>query len=71
MSLLSILLMIVLFISETYAFASTKIASTIEVDPNAQQLIRLNFNITLYDLHCDFVSLGELYYNHERSRNQT
>lgn len=59
MSLLSVMTMFVLFFCETYAFALTKITSSVEVDENSEQLIRLNFNITLYDLHCDLVSVGE------------
>lgn len=59
MSLLSIILMIVLFFCETYAFAHTKIVSSIEIDDNAEQTIALNFNVTLFDLHCDFVSVGK------------
>lgn len=59
MSLLSIILMIVLFFCETYAFARTKIVSSIEIDDNAEQTIALNFNVTLFDLHCDFVSVGK------------
>mmetsp|Transcript_20091 Transcript_20091/g.43614 ORF Transcript_20091/g.43614 Transcript_20091/m.43614 type:complete len:479 (+) Transcript_20091:134-1570(+) len=58
MSLLSIVIMIILFFCETWAFfAQTKINSSIEIDPNAEQLLRLNFNVTLYDVQCDFVSV--------------
>jgi len=49
--------MAVLFFSETAAFASTRIATSIAVDENLQPQIRLNFNITLLDLHCDYVSV--------------
>jgi hypothetical protein len=59
MSLLSITLMIVLFFCETYAFARTNVVSAIEIDANADQTIALNFNVTLYNLHCDFVSVGK------------
>jgi hypothetical protein len=61
MSLLSITLMIVLFFCETYEFARTHFVSSIEIDANADQTIALNFNVTLYNLHCDFVSVGEHY----------
>ena len=59
MSILSIFLMILLFFCETMAFARTKIVHSIEIDSNAEETIALNFNITLYDLHCDFVSVGK------------
>lgn len=51
------LVMGVLFLSETIAFASTRIATSITIDENTSPQIRLNFNITLLDLHCDYVSV--------------
>lgn len=59
MSLLSLLLMMLLFVCETWAFARTDIVSNVVIDANVEQTIALNFNVTLYDLHCDFVSVGE------------
>ncbi len=60
MSICAMLIMGVLFFSETAAFVSTKIATSITLDENTQPQIRLNFNITLTDLQCDFVSLDVL-----------
>lgn len=60
MSMFSIIIMFLLFFCETLAFARTKVVSNIEIDANAEQTIALSFNITLYDLHCDFASVGEL-----------
>ena len=60
MSLLSIVIMTVLFISETWAFLINRIDTSIEIDNNAEKLIRVNFNVTLYDVHCDFVEVGKL-----------
>ncbi len=57
MSLCAIAVMGVLFISETLAFARTAMETSIALDENDQPQIRLNFNITLMDLHCDFVSV--------------
>lgn len=57
MSVCAIILMAVLFFSETIAFAATGISTTIELDENTQPQLRLNFNITLLDLHCDYVSV--------------
>ena len=52
--------MLILFLAETWAFIQTKITTSIEVDTkNAENLIRLNFNVTLFDVQCDFVSVGE------------
>jgi len=57
MSLCAMSVMAVLFLSETMAFAKTKIATSITVDENREPQIRLNFNITMLDLHCDYVSV--------------
>eukprot|EP00568_Trieres_chinensis_P010519 CAMPEP_0183305858 /NCGR_PEP_ID=MMETSP0160_2-20130417/10464_1 /TAXON_ID=2839 ORGANISM="Odontella Sinensis, Strain Grunow 1884" /NCGR_SAMPLE_ID=MMETSP0160_2 /ASSEMBLY_ACC=CAM_ASM_000250 /LENGTH=476 /DNA_ID=CAMNT_0025469135 /DNA_START=146 /DNA_END=1576 /DNA_ORIENTATION=- len=57
MSLVAMATMSVLFFSETWAFARTTLETAIAVDDNAEPQIRLNFNITLHALHCDFVSV--------------
>jgi len=57
MSLCALLVMGVLFLSETLAFARTRLATSITIDENTSPQIRLNFNITLLDLHCDYVSV--------------
>jgi len=57
MSVAAIGVMAVLFLSETLAFARTATGTSIALDDNDQPQIRLNFNVTLTDLHCDFVSV--------------
>ena len=57
MSCLALVVMGVLFLSETLAFARTGLGTSIALDENDQPQIRLNFNITLLDLHCDYVSV--------------
>lgn len=57
MSVCAMGVMAILFLSETIAFASTKIVTSITVDENTEPQIRLNFNITMLDLHCDYVSV--------------
>jgi hypothetical protein len=57
MSIAAMAIMAILFFCETAAFARSRIVTTIAVDENADQQIRLNFNITLMDLHCDYVSV--------------
>lgn len=57
MSIAAIFVMGILFLSESIAFARTNIVTAIALDENDQPQIRLNFNITLMDLHCDFVSV--------------
>lgn len=57
MSLCAMGVMGVLFLSETAAFARTNMSTSITLDENTQPQIRLNFNITMLDLHCDYVSV--------------
>lgn len=57
MSLCAVIVMLILFLSETMAFATTKIVTSIAMDETQESQIRLNFNITLLDLHCDYVSV--------------
>lgn len=57
MSLCAMLVMGLLFSAETLAFAKTKISTEIALDDNTAQQIQLNFNITLYALQCDYVSV--------------
>lgn len=57
MSMCAIGIMAILFLSETAAFARTRIATSITLDENSQPELRLNFNITMLDLHCDYVSV--------------
>uniref|UniRef100_A0A7S1FM79 Thioredoxin domain-containing protein n=1 Tax=Corethron hystrix TaxID=216773 RepID=A0A7S1FM79_9STRA len=60
MSLVAITIMIVLFVSETYAFLTTNIATSVVLDPDTTELLRLNFNLTFQDLHCDYASVDVL-----------
>jgi protein disulfide-isomerase-like protein len=57
MSLCAIGVMAILFFSETAAFISTRISTAIALDENDQPQLRLNFNITMLDIHCDYVSV--------------
>jgi Endoplasmic Reticulum-Golgi Intermediate Compartment (ERGIC) len=57
MSIIAMSIMGLLFLCETYAFASSAITTAIAVDENSDPQIRLNFNITMMDLHCDYVSV--------------
>jgi len=57
MSLCAMGIMGILFLSETAAFARTSITTSITLDENTQPQLRLNFNITMLDLNCDYVSV--------------
>ena len=57
MSVCAMLVMAILFLCETIAFTTVFTATSIALDENDQPQLRLNFNITLLDLHCDYVSV--------------
>jgi len=57
MSICALTIMAILFFCETFAFARNNIITSIAVDENNEPQIRLNFNITLLDLHCDYASV--------------
>ena len=57
MSVCAMILMSLLFTAETFAFARSQIHTEIALDDNTAPQIQLNFNVTLYALHCDFVSV--------------
>jgi thiol-disulfide isomerase/thioredoxin len=57
MSVAAMLLMAVLFSAETFAFAKSQIVTEIALDDNTAPQIQLNFNVTIYALHCDYVSV--------------
>lgn len=57
MSLCALTIMAILFFCETFAFARNNMATSIAVDENTDPQIRLNFNITLLDLMCDYASV--------------
>ena len=63
MSFISLTIMVVLFFCETFdfLFQSNKISSYVDIDnKNYDQLLRVNFNVTLYDVQCEFVEVGTL-----------
>jgi len=60
MSVIAMALMGLLFVSESLAFARTEMATSIELDFNDNKHIRINFNVSMLDVHCDFVVVDVL-----------
>ncbi len=60
MSLISLSLMLLLFASEFFAFMTTDITTDIALDTNDAQTVRINFNVTFHDLHCDYLAVDVL-----------
>ena len=57
LSLCAAVFMLVLFIAELWAFLTTQITTNIIVDPNTETQLRINFNITMLDMPCEFVAI--------------
>lgn len=49
--------MVGLFFIELWAFLSTTIETGVMLDTNAETLLRINFNVTLMALQCDYVAV--------------
>jgi len=49
--------MVVLFVVELWAFLTTTIETGVMLDTNAETLLRINFNVTLMALQCDYVAV--------------
>ena len=49
--------MLVLFIVELGAFMRTTIDTSVILDTNADTQLRINFNITLMDLSCEYAAV--------------
>jgi hypothetical protein len=49
--------MLILFVVELAAFMSTTIDTSVILDTNADTQLRINFNITLMDLSCEFATI--------------
>ncbi len=56
-SLVGTLLMLVLFVCEVQAYLKVNVATTLVVDELNDEVLRANFNITLHQVPCDFLSL--------------
>jgi protein disulfide-isomerase-like protein len=56
-SLCAAVFMLVLFVAELWAFLSTSITTNIIVDQNMENQLRINFNITLLDMPCEFATI--------------
>jgi hypothetical protein len=49
--------MAILFVVELWAFLSTTIETGVMLDTNAETLLRINFNVTMLDLRCDYAAV--------------
>lgn len=56
----AIVFMVILFCVELSAYMESKIETAVAMDSNRNSLIRINFNITLMDLSCDYATVDLL-----------
>jgi len=57
MSLLALLTMVVLFFNESLAFTRSSIETSITLDDSMVKQIKINFNVTFMDSHCDYLDV--------------
>ena len=57
LSICASIFMLVLFIAELWAFLSIQYATNVIIDPNTDSLLRINFNITVMDMPCEFATI--------------
>jgi thiol-disulfide isomerase/thioredoxin len=57
LSTIAVATMTILFLLETKAFFSTQLKTNLALDSNEDSQIRVNFNITMMDLKCEFATI--------------
>lgn len=57
LSICASIFMVTLFILELYAFLSPAIMTDVIIEPNTDNLLRINFNITVLDTPCDYAAI--------------
>jgi thiol-disulfide isomerase/thioredoxin len=57
LSVCAALFMLVLFIAELWAFLTINLQTNIIIDPNTDNSLRINFNITVLDMPCEYASI--------------
>lgn len=57
LSVAACLFMGVLFVVELYAFLSTTVETGVMLDTNTDSLLRINFNVTMLDLQCEYAAV--------------
>jgi len=57
LSVCAAIFMLILFIAEFWSFMTLRFSTNIVLDPNTDNLLRINFNITVLDLPCEFAMI--------------
>lgn len=57
LSIMAMIFMVTLFMLELWAFMATEYVSNVVVDPNMDSQLRINFNITVLDVPCEYATI--------------
>ena len=57
LSLIATLFMLSLFVAELWSYLSYQTVTSVIIDPNKDSLLRINFNITVMDISCEFATI--------------
>ena len=71
LSICACIFMLVLFVAELWAFLSTSVVTNVVLDPNNDPLIRINFNITVTNIPCEYAMIDVVDILGTRNNNVT
>ncbi len=71
LSISAAIFLMVLFVAELWAFLSPQVVSNVVIDSNSDAMLRINFNITMMDLPCEFAVIDVVDILGTRSDNVT
>ena len=70
-SVCAALFMLMLFVLELMAFLTVMYETTVTIDPNIDTQLRINFNITVLDMPCEFATIDVVDVLGTRTKNLT
>lgn len=71
LSVCAAMFMLILFIAEFWAFLTLNIQTNIVIDPNTDAMLRINFNITMLDMPCEYAVIDVVDVLGTRNNNVT
>lgn len=71
LSVCATIFMLVLFVAELVSYLSLHTVTNVVIDPNTDSLLRINFNITVMDMPCEFAMIDVVDVLGTRSDNVT
>lgn len=71
LSICAALFMLILFVAELWAFLTSQYVTNVIIDPNTDSQLRINFNITVMDIPCEFAMIDVVDVLGTRNNNVT